>query len=57
MQPVWSRLQGRIHGNLQHSEAVHRNRLMVGNHHFPIEREIDHLISVLKDFEPATGAS
>ena len=43
----------KIHGELKNADLVHKNGLFIGNHHYPIERELEQIKEVIDDIEAA----
>ena len=49
--PVMKHLRHEPLPNLENAEYVHHNGLFVGNHHYPMDVQIDRLAEVLEEFE------
>jgi CDP-6-deoxy-D-xylo-4-hexulose-3-dehydrase len=47
--PVIDHLDHSIHGSLENAKVVDTDGLFVGNHHYPLIDEIDHLRAVLDE--------
>ena len=53
--PVMKHLRHSTIPDLPNANFIHENGLFVGNHHFPIESQLDRLCNVLEEFESANA--
>lgn len=49
--PVISLLNHEVYGPLDNADDINDNGLFFGNHHIPVERELDQIASLIRDFE------
>ena len=55
LNPVMKHLRHNPLPTLSHADDIHQNGLFVGNHHFPMDKQIERLSNVLETFEEAHG--
>jgi CDP-6-deoxy-D-xylo-4-hexulose-3-dehydrase len=55
LNPVMKHLRHNPLPTLSHADDVHQNGLFVGNHHFPMDKQIERLSNVLETFEETHG--
>ena len=55
LNPVMKHLRHEPIPNLSNADDIHHNGLFVGNHHFPMQKQIQRLVEVLEKFEETHG--
>jgi CDP-6-deoxy-D-xylo-4-hexulose-3-dehydrase len=55
LNPVMKHLRHNPLPTLSHADDIHQNGLFVGNHHFPMDKQIERLSHVLETFQEAHG--
>jgi CDP-6-deoxy-D-xylo-4-hexulose-3-dehydrase len=55
LNPVMKHLRHDPIPNLPNADDIHNNGLFVGNHHYPIRKQIERLVEVLEKFEETHG--